>query len=376
MSEPKEFLGQDLMRDAMDARSLEVFEEPAAVMRDGSRSIWERNDAFTAVRFGLAGLILRAWEPTIVSASKQPFMFGGGQIGHEFAESELFQPHDAELVDLRRSTRVRPAVAVTQGDFAFTALAGDLQRSMAKVVEAPHDHAAGGITVAETLDSIVQHVELARDLCLTTIPDAYSAGTPITEDFYGANRGGKIDLLGIVEVARNPIRFMWLPSAYIMESNAATATEQTQSGWEVVTQATEDYNQQDIDSMLLGVMKHAARASQRNDANRTVVGSEGIRSNWFTTGTDRRGRPEVSWPGKRLPPIRRLPVGEFPPATGMVSNRRRNKCPIGYTEQAGDPMPILNIYEAIVAYMVKANLNDPRFFMSPKTLEASLSSVR
>jgi hypothetical protein len=66
----------------------------------------------------------------------------------------------------------------------------------------------------------------------------------------------------------------------------------------------------------------------------------------------------------------------MPPLQEIVSNRRRNKCPIGYTEAATDVMPLRRIYDAIITYLIDNDVADPVDYMSPKSINSSLADVR
>ncbi len=372
------------MRQALSERTLQVFEEPSGVMHDTSRSLLERNDAFTAIRFGLAGLVMRAWEPTIVE-SCDAYDFGGGVITHRFKDTELFKPHDASVVDERRSSQFFPATGLSQGAYAFRTLTRDLQRSMLKILKEPAQYATGIIPVDETLQSIRHYVTQGKELGLTTVPDAFYHGEGFTEDFYRVNdredvdfyytkSDEEVDLYGLVSTARNPIRFTSAPITYLMNTSAVAKWRRQDGGHTFDAHPAGTYRPDQTAAMIRNIVLHAARASQRNDINRTVVDNEN-RGTKFSIQLDKHGKPEVYWPTKHLPPIRRLQEGQTPPADGLVSNRRRNKCPIGYTEKADDPMPIRGIYEAMIAYMVDANLHVPTTFVAPKIIVESLDSV-
>lgn len=376
MQQPKVFLGQDIMRSAIKERSLDVLEEPVGVMCDLSRPILERNDVFTAVRFGLAGLVLQAWESSIVEqiTDEGPCYFGGGTISHCFKGGDFFTPHDPGIIDLRRSKSLLATTQVTQGEYALGELRNDLRESMAQVLAEPEEHAAADITVGQTVDAIRKYVTVGKNLGLTSVADAYQFGTPVMEDFYCANNGQPA-MFGFQEAAQNPIRFTAPAITYLMESQTKRGWQQEDSDFTFSAEYSNGYDSRSTETMLRDIMMHAARASQRNDLNRTLVPTEAVRKQ-FSIKDNRFGQPEVYWQAKHDRPIRRLQEGEQPPQLEIVSNRRRNKCPIGYTEKATDPMPLRSIYEAVMLYLAEANLHDPLQFVAPKTIGESLKMVR
>ncbi len=369
------FLGQDLMRQAMNEQSLQVFEEPAGVMHDASRPLLERNDAFTAIRFGLAGLVLRAWEPTIVEPC-EAYNFGGGTLDHRFKNTDLFGAHDAKIIDNRRSPQFLPVTDKTQGEYALGRISRGLQQSMGVILAEPDQYATSGIPVRETLQDIRKYVTHGRGLGLTSIADHFNFGEEVIEDFYRANKGGGIDTDGLIEASRNPVRFTAIPVAYVMRACVVSRWQQQDGDYALDVQPTDKYRPEQQEAMIRDIFLHAARASQRNDANQTVLSSENISRHDLSIGVDRHDEPEASWQTKHSLPIRRLKEGHEPPDNALVSNRQRQKCPIGYTEKAGDPMPIRSIYEAIALHLIDAGLHKPVAFMAPKIISESLSMVR
>ncbi len=124
--------------------------------------------------------------------------------------------------------------------------------------------------------------------------------------------------------------------------------------------------------VLLGIVRHMTRASQRQDGVELVPDAEALipDSRDFALIQTDNGTYDPTWRNKAKPPSKHVAPGTPPPATGMALGTARNRCPIGYTPDAFTPMPITEITSAILHYLKQNDLHRPEMFMSPKIIRA------
>jgi hypothetical protein len=354
----KEFLGEDLMRSAFDAGNFDVFEDAADVMRDKALSDYERADAFKAVRHGLAGISIEGWQSSIVEPLENPLPTDASPLRYRFLTSKFFPPYDAPLRDSSSSNSMN--TFLTHGQSALLSLSFGLTRSFRDFISTENNNHVEGLSVEESFQKLTDYVREGEELGLFEVPDAYTG-----KEFQWEGFGKLAEWEGfttedvryaVTGSAGNAVRFARVPIEEMMKDVKDTHISRLA-----------------VRGMMLRLTRHNASSAQRHSFD----GRTTERRKDFEDGPiiqpNRANRPTITWPDKDLPPPlfhqRGANFGTDTFEAGTPVNiTTTNRCPAGYTKAPSERMGLQLVSDAIVTYLVEANLDIPPQFMAPKEM--------
>jgi len=341
-----EFLGQDLMRSAFEAGSLEPFEAPAGLIADDAVDIDRRAGAFKALTFGLSGIAITGWQRSITE---------GGTLAYEHRFTEnlaivkdivtgdfgqpMFRPSEGKRADGRPMTELL-------GERTLRNLSQGLTKSAQRYTGMPPGfNYVEGIDVHDVVETLAQNARIAHEQGVSQLPTSFlkqlyvrgftpqlSVFTPSTfnpdhlyshADAAGAIAGG----------AANFVRFTAPVISGIMRHFADRNISRIRPATELKVTAPEDCGPEHIPEMLSYLLKDTVRASQRLDGAETRIDDQ--RRQCLTLERNAAGTWFPNWERRTQNPPTALQPSDQPPTSGRSFQpvRSRQKCPIGYTPE-------------------------------------------
>ncbi|GEM_PF-4441714 len=341
-----DLLGQNLFRAAIDDKSLRPFEIAAQGMYDPAIPSRCRADIFKAVRFGLAGVAIHGWQERITEPLDEPYELNGRTIGYRYLAD--YFPTDEEPVEPANDN---PAWDGTSGWLTLQRVGVRSEDAMLDLLDDPAAEVEG-IALTEVQSTLLTYVLAAHELGLDKEPNMFNGGTPLLLNIYDKYHGYGLRCVryalggaaqSLVASTVNGISAYMREAGRILNDNASST---------------------DLHVRLNELFRHATRASQRQDGFHIVLDDKEYPD--FTIGEN----GELMWERKYSKPPRRLAEGEAPTVDYEVdvleAYLRRNKCPVGYTIQATDTMPIRKLSDSLLTYMIESGLDNPALFATTK----------
>lgn len=369
----RHYLGHNLFKEALRNGSLDPFEEAYDDMADPRWEAVDRADIAKAIRFGLSGLIIHGWQNKVVTpidGSDGLNNIDGVPVGYQFTNAaQSLQPADDDswTPNKRRSYAID-----MQGGFAISAIEQGLVNSMEGFLSNPVQQLAPGITYQQVEEVMTRSVHATAQLGLHTIPEAIDRGQYFYQEVFTVGSNGEVDTKNaMMDVTRNPTYFTVAPLTMIMRIGAYLNDAQVRllgRPYGLDEPFPEQFERHTSTSLVAGIFRHAALASQiQNGVDRVVTAEKGV--------TARRAKLLVSeqaidlhWDNKKAAPHRRTTnlAGPFSP-TDSYAVLRTHRCPVGYTENPHDTKFISMLYDAILLRLHQLELLDPVRFCQPRS---------
>ncbi|HEX8762791.1 MAG TPA: hypothetical protein VF733_03450 [Candidatus Saccharimonadales bacterium] len=362
-----DFLGQDLMRQALQAQSLEPFDVPAAVLNSNANTL-DKLNAYRAITFGLAGIAIRGWTNEIVQPND--FLAHSHRLHHPgnqwvFESVNLSDMEKGDILDPKRS------LGVVTGSVALSHIENDMQETARHYMASyKGDRYVNGIDVYSVIARHHHHAVEAKNSGLMEKPVAYRrrssfdrdfspdyllfkpAGNSLNPHYMNVETHGR----AIAGTAGNIIRFSKDPIHKMMLRFAMPNT---------LSVIPEGITEEHIPLMIKNLLLDGIRASQRIDGvfTRSLEGGY----EWIDIKTNKKYGAHLTWPAREVPPPRQLYSGDQAPTSGPNFQPvvYRQKCPVGYTAKAEEVMPGHRLVEGTMQYLHDNLLLHPYVYIQP-----------
>lgn len=377
-------LAQDYMRSAIREGTLAVFDELAADVRNSDLSDLARLNAGRAATFGLAGLMIRGWEGSVVAEHDGwPYKYTFTPTEEGFGPADLSaQKNGTEQTD--------DYYASTVGDRALGVLKLDLFNSAQAFYTAePGERSVEGLDVHEIAK---YNLSISWDMT--------SAGLhKVPTAFYRAPVGGyqpehfiltaypdtslQKHTLPIANSSGNFIRFTREAIGRLMLGFAARSPEQSENQVMLPEPAegVEPFSRADVWPAVESLLRDPVRHSQRMDGTYLHFRSSRLsepRDEELWMERDPDGRAFLNWKGRKpCPPMpwesdKAPQISNKLGGSSMAARAARQKCPIGYTIEKevlkAEPttarycMPGHRLADATLQFMYDNGLTEPDLY--------------
>lgn len=363
-AETPPFLGQDLMRAAFKAGSLEPFEIPAEVMRDQSLPPLDRANAFKAISFGLPGIAIDGWARHVTQQvdTSDGLSFAFVQGGRSYPGARTL--HDYLKVTHQRGPHVL-------GRMMLDNLQTGLLTSARRYMSPGSGQEVHGIPVGQVMSKLVDYgLEAMEDMDLLQVPmlsrgrQQSATRLPFVDFMNVASNAqdphGEIGRV-VANAAGNPVRFLKVPLNAIMANTVGRA----KGAFNI--SGVSDLSPRDIDAVITDLLAHNNRVSQRADAEFSLIDDTVDRA--ITLERADTGKIRIGWLGRFRPPAPRV----HPSQRGTTDREveivlDRQKCPAGYTvdplDASGPKLGGLDRVAGAITHYLRTNLlNVPEVFM-------------